>query len=273
MTFLIQYPVVPAILAALVACLWLQRSHPGKHADWFTVAAVFILPMNMLAQALVYAMSRYRPAKLDLYAFQIDAWFGQPSFAMGRFLLHHAWLRNLSSVTYSLLPAALLACFGLYLYLRSADEARDLACIFAANWFVLPGIYWIVPICGPLFAFPQFPTAPGVVIAHTVAIAAPPNGMPSGHFACALLILWFLRHWWWGRSAGAIFAALTAVATLGSGQHYLIDLIASVPYTAGVLWAGAKGSITIRRCFRSRNEPMAGLPGATKTHLHLTPGL
>lgn len=56
------------------------------------------------------------------------------------------------------------------------------------------------------------------------------------HFAWAITIAWnvrngFLRVGLWS------YAAVTAVATLALRQHYLIDLIAALPYAVAVQWA------------------------------------
>jgi hypothetical protein len=48
--------------------------------------------------------------------------------------------------------------------------------------------------------------------------------------------LWLLRHWKAGRIFGAVFLALTILATLGLGEHYIFDLFCAVPYAAIVLW-------------------------------------
>jgi membrane-associated phospholipid phosphatase len=52
----------------------------------------------------------------------------------------------------------------------------------------------------------------------------------------ALLIFWFLMPWPWGRAIGGIYLGLMVLATLGSGQHYLFDLICAVPYATLVIW-------------------------------------
>ena len=61
------------------------------------------------------------------------------------------------------------------------------------------------------------------------------NCVPSLHFA------WVLLLWWYSpkslRAASALFAALTGVATLALGEHYVIDLVAAIPFTAAVCWA------------------------------------
>jgi len=57
------------------------------------------------------------------------------------------------------------------------------------------------------------------------------NAMPSMHMTWALLVWWSA----WeltplARFIASCFAALTFLATLGFGEHYLVDLIVAVPF-------------------------------------------
>jgi hypothetical protein len=64
------------------------------------------------------------------------------------------------------------------------------------------------------------------------------NTTPSGHFGWALLMFWFASRYGGKplRIAAGLFAAAIAIATLVTGEHYIIDLVLSVPFGAGV-WA------------------------------------
>ena len=93
--------------------------------------------------------------------------------------------------------------------------------------------------CWILFAlFPAM--GPRSYSAHL--LSSPRNCMPSMHLSWALLIALnaratCLRVFLW------IFAALTALATIVTGEHYLIDLIAAVPYTLAVQWLATRHSL------------------------------
>ncbi len=55
--------------------------------------------------------------------------------------------------------------------------------------------------------------------------------MPSLHMAWALLVWWYSRGLsWWERSIALLFLVFTLLATLGTGEHYLIDLIVAFPF-------------------------------------------
>lgn len=62
-------------------------------------------------------------------------------------------------------------------------------------------------------------------------LSCAPNAMPSLHLAGALLIWWNCGASRWGRVLAAVYLVLTVVATLGFGEHYVVDLIVAVPYS------------------------------------------
>ena len=76
---------------------------------------------------------------------------------------------------------------------------------------------------------PQVRALPGV----------PLNASPSGHVAWVLLMFWFAGRY--GNKAvrvlTGVYMALTCVATLGMGEHYVIDLVLAVPFARSI-WAG-----------------------------------
>jgi hypothetical protein len=97
-------------------------------------------------------------------------------------------------------------------------------------------LYQICPASGPTFAFGSaFPfSPPSDVAAQAKPLGAfPRNAAPSVHIAWTLLLMWNLPSRQALVRAGAfLFLILTALATLGLGEHYLIDLVLAVPLAA-----------------------------------------
>jgi hypothetical protein len=62
-----------------------------------------------------------------------------------------------------------------------------------------------------------------------------PNAFPSLHLATALLMVQFARGKFW-RGLSLVFLGATALATLTTGEHYVIDLVVAVPF-ACFAWA------------------------------------
>jgi hypothetical protein len=82
---------------------------------------------------------------------------------------------------------------------------------------------------GAVLAVPCYMILPAVGPAHVGDPRAVPNCMPSMHMTWSLLIFTSLR----GRAkwpAGA-YAAIMALATIATGEHYMPDLIAALPWT------------------------------------------
>jgi hypothetical protein len=83
-----------------------------------------------------------------------------------------------------------------------------------------------------------------------VAAGIPRNAIPSLHMAWVILLFWNTK----GlakklRIFMAVYLVLTAVATLGMGEHYFVDLVAGVPFALfvqAVVWPGNKPSLRVR---------------------------
>jgi len=78
------------------------------------------------------------------------------------------------------------------------------------------------------------------------------NAMPSLHFSWALLLLLNipkkLKH---ARAFFMAYCFLTVVATLGTGEHYFVDLIAALPFVAMVQAIGLRMSLPGAKGFLS----------------------
>lgn len=170
------------------------------------------------------------PRKLDFYLFTFDSSLGfQASFAAGRLFLAWKPLIYAEAMVYNSLGLA----FGV-LYAAHANHTRKLPVnilkLLMLNPVVGFSLYFLYPAAGPKYAFPSFPTLPDAVQPAAAFIAGAPNCMPSLHLAGALLIFWLARPWKWLRATAAVYLAMTALATLGFGEHYLVDLVVAVPY-------------------------------------------
>jgi hypothetical protein len=99
--------------------------------------------------------------------------------------------------------------------------------------------YNLFPATGPIHLFAgNFPFHPLTIeqaarlAAEPIVILAPRNAIPSLHMAWVLLAWWYSRGLsWWSRGIVLAFVVFTALATLGTGEHYFIDLIVAFPFT------------------------------------------
>lgn len=245
---LIQYPEFLICGIAFLACAaWLAWQPYCEKAGLLTAACLFGIIGPPVANMILLALSSMRPLGVDHYIFAVDGLLRfQPSFWIGMLLEDHKWLRAMSAFAYNALPAVYVGVFALYIFRRPVGEGRCVALTFVTNLFAAIPIYLLFPCYGPRAAFRSFPRLPHWHVAmQRAAIIGTPNAIPSVHFSSALLILWFLWNWRSGRVFGVIFAVLTILATLGSGEHYLFDLVAAVPYTGAIIAITQRGRRSI----------------------------
>lgn len=239
--------VVGFLLILAVVWRWFAAPADARRSEYILLIAIFALVLSPAAQAAADSLSGLRPMKMDLYAYVADGYLGQPSFVLGRLVAPHTWAKVLLNQVYGLLPIGVILTLAAHILRRSAGVS-SMVWAFVINLAAAPVIYLLLPVCGPKFAFPMFPAEPGHVLPQMVHIAAAPNGIPSVHMSTVLLILWFSRKSRAGLIAAVMYLLLMIAATLASGQHYAVDLLAAVPYAAGVVW------LANRSWFRSRAE-------------------
>lgn len=235
-----------AVLILWAAWRWFVVPEDARRSEYVLLVGIFALILAPAAQAVANSLSHPRPMKMDLYVYALDAYLGEPAFVLGRMVAPHTWAKVLLNEVYGLLPMAAIGVLTWHILRGSAGVSRMVSA-FMLNLALAPVFYLLLPVCGPKFAFPAFPLAPGVVVPHLVPIDAAPNGMPSIHMSTTLLVAWFSRKSPVALALAGLYVALMAMATLASGQHYGVDLLAAVPYSAGILWlVKARRSGTVR---------------------------
>jgi hypothetical protein len=176
-----------------------------------------------------------------------------PSWVIGRMFVDHNWLRSACGYVYNSLPLGLAICLAFQWQDRKRKiwyplDLRWLSVTLGCVGFLL---YQICPAAGPVYLFPQqfplvVPNLDWIVAAPGWIGEVPRNGMPSLHLAWTMLLFWNVRHRaWWISTAAAIYVMLTALATLGLGEHYLVDLMVAVPVglTIQALWLRTRGTL------------------------------
>ncbi|WP_432520063.1 phosphatase PAP2 family protein [Kineococcus sp. SYSU DK006] len=150
------------------------------------------------------------------------------------------------------------------------------------NWALGTASYYLLPALGPIYADPAaYADLPATEVSalqeslmtSRVIVLADPFGTDRIHgiaaFASlhvsivltAALVAHAMRLWKPLRVAMWCFVALTAVATIYFGWHYLLDLVGAVVIAAASVWIGAWGTGAWRRPVTG---PPAG-PGVAST--------
>jgi hypothetical protein len=236
------------------------------------VACCFFVGFLYVAAPVLYHAEQMQPVTLDLYLVSFDGSLGfQPSFLMGRYYAGLPWLRFLGLLAYSGLPLALALA---YVENLRANRQRSIAVGLGIFYLGFIGIlaYNLFPGTGPVHVFgPLFPNHPlAMDQARTLPLSPIPvkgsrNAIPSLHMA------WILWCWWWAyqlkpwaKAILAGFLVFTVVATLGTGEHYFIDLVVAFPFTLMVL-----GAFGLALGWRSPERLMALFGGLAATLLWL----
>jgi hypothetical protein len=190
----------------------------------------------LLIAVILNLTTKLHPTTFDLYLYAADAGYGLPICAwVGRFVASSSMLLHTCSLVYESLP---LAVSLVYAYERSGRRPVPVRVLpaFIGGGAAAYVLYNLLPATGPHYvfgqAFPnQLPAAAGIA-SHLVAVGeAARNAIPSMHLACALLIFWACRQLpGWVKAAAAAYLVLTILATLGFGEHYVVDLVVGVPY-------------------------------------------
>ena len=190
---------------------------------------------------LLTAAAAGTPQTFDTVLTAIDqSLAGNVSFSTGRLLEAHDIVHALVLIAYDAAPVMVMLAAAFRWRRFGARDATSLplaAALAAASGVIL---YRLVPAAGPVYRWgPSFPSllplADLALVPSPVDIGAFRNAMPSLHFAGALFVAW--GTWdlgWLRRLFGLGFLALTALATLGTGQHYLVDLVVAVPFALAV---------------------------------------
>ncbi|MFO0735778.1 MAG: fused MFS/spermidine synthase [Labilithrix sp.] len=216
----------------------------------------------------LYALVAFLPLDLSvlLHPYTLDApllaiegtvFGGQPSFAIGRAVAEQDALHLLASFVYVELPVVATI---VYVLERRAGRKADLQISFLVAGLLGIALYHAAPAAGPSSYWQMYPQhVPPLARAfdelRDVADTRYRNCLPSLHTTWALLVVWHARSL--GRAAQVAFAAWAGaivLAMLGLGEHYLIDVVVSVPFAVAVRaltsrgparWAALAGSAAL----------------------------
>lgn len=224
--------------------VWSEGKSRSNALALLAPALVLIFFIYGCARVLQFT-SGVNPLTDDAWLYAFDGTLGfQPSFLMGRLMYDSVLLTRSVLLTYLSLPFAMAVLCAWQIPLGETRIKWHMLTVLllagAGGWV----LYNIVPGTGPIYAFAHdFPTRsiaykdlPAFVLQKmSLPTSIPRNAMPSLHVGWALLLWWNSRKFPATLRAGMLlFLLLTVVATLGTGQHYLVDLVVSLPFALTV---------------------------------------
>jgi hypothetical protein len=261
-----------AALAVLGARTVWAEGEERKLLLYAFLPAVLFVGSEWTATTLLDITERLHPKTFDLFLVSFDSSLRvQFSFLMGQAFWTWPWLRFFCLVIYIALPLPLALVYAAHLRGKKENAfAVMLAFLVTGPLGVL--CYNMVPaigpahLFGPAFPFHPLPTADAMRI-HVIPIltTGPRNAMPSLHLAWVLLVWWNSRGLArWIRAIAMTFVILTAMATIGTGEHYFVDLVVAFPFSLMV-----QALCTYSLPFRSGERKTAFLFGTFVTLIWL----
>jgi len=215
---------------------------------------VLFVASEYMASSLLAFTERLHPKTFDLYLYSVDCSLRmQFSFLVGQVFARHLWFRFAALLFYIALPLPLALVYAAHLR-RKQGHALPVMLAFLVTGPLGVLYYNLVPAAGPVHIFgANFPWHPlstsqaMQLILETVPVRGARNAIPSLHMAWVLLIWWNSKGL--SRSVRAIafaFVAFTVLATLGTGEHYFVDLVVAFPF-ALMVQAGCQYALPLQR--------------------------
>ena len=183
------------------------------------------LPMFVLITAFANGeIVQFTPRIYDSLLLKAD--FGT-SAALRSWVSAHSLIARTVGISYEALPLVVVLAIAAS---SGRDRIRLLWSLCLAAVLAIP-CYLLFPAVGPV---------------HVSQLSSPRNCMPSLHLTWAAL-LWINARPGSLRGFFLVFIGITALATLATGEHYVLDLIAAVPFTCLVQWLSIVASRRIER--------------------------
>ncbi len=215
-TLLVGISLTPIPLLLIAGSLfrrnWQQRIEDVRTALVFGVYTSFAA----IVQALIV---RHTPSTMDPQLLAADMRLGFPTLDIWHWVVRHYLVFNLLALVYVMLPSMIALT-----WLIEQDKIVRTACVIAGVFCFIGYAYF--PAVGPYHYNWSI----------QLASSTPRNCWPSMHLTWALLLPMMARD---RRLKVALwlYAPLVAVATIGVGEHYFVDLLAAVPYSLAVFRA------------------------------------
>lgn len=226
-------------LAVLGARTIWAKAEERRFLIYGFVPAVLFVASEWTASYLLDITETLHPKTFDVLLYSFDSSLRvQISFLAGQFLLKNLWLRTASLAIYIALPLPLALVYASQLR-RQKEKALAVMIAFLATGPIGVLCYNMLPACGPVHlfgaAFPWHPlsTADAMQLSVVpVLMKGARNAIPSLHMTWVLLVWWNSRGLArWIRGIAMLFVVLTVLATLGTGEHYFIDLVVAFPFS------------------------------------------
>jgi hypothetical protein len=228
---------VNSLLLVALRAIWSD----GERRKLFLLAflpSLLFVTSEWFASNMLGLTERLHPKTLDLYLYFFDGSLGvQLPFLMGQAFASWPWFKIVGELFYLGLPIPIALVYSGQL-VRVRERAIPTMAAFLLTGPAGILFYNLFPATGPIHllgaGFPWRPLDLDIlrrVVLEPVALGGPRNAIPSLHMGWVLLCWWCSGGLsWWERSITILFVLFTFCATMGSGEHYFIDLVVAYPF-------------------------------------------
>jgi hypothetical protein len=221
---LLLNPAIVGIVALFLSVVWMLRDQKDRTRPLLVFALTINLFFGFLLTVFMSREGGLLPWKYDRVLYAMDATLGIPAAPIAR-LLSGAWRIPLIVVYQLMVP--MMICWFLVTQYRKVRGSIVLA--YVGELVAGPLLYALLPACGPIYAFGAQWLNPPRVQTDLVKLAAMPNAFPSLHVGTALVFVFFAPGKAW-RLVALAFLFATGMATLSTGEHYVIDLVGGLAF-------------------------------------------
>jgi len=217
-------PSILSMIFLIMAVVWMLRDERDRTRPLLVIAMVLNMFYGFLLDFVMGKENGLVPWKYDYVLARFDAALGISAAAVASHLQGGA--RWPLQIVYWLMVPMMVAWF---VVARRSRLTGSLVLAYVTEMLAGPTLYAIVPACGPLYAFKARWLNPPVVAPGLIRMSGSPNAFPSLHLATAMIFVLFSR----GpisRFFSLAFLGATVLATLSTGEHYVIDLVAGLAF-------------------------------------------
>jgi PAP2 superfamily len=217
-------PAIIGIAALFLSVVWMLRNQADKTRPMLVFALAINLFFGLLLTVFMSREGSLLPFKFDYVLAALDGALGVSAGSIAR-PLEGFWRIPLIVVYQLMVP--MMICW--YFVTRSGNPRASIVLAYIAELIAAPILYAILPACGPIYAFGAHWLHPPQVQATAIRLVGMPNAFPSLHFGTAFVFVLLAPGKLW-RAVSLAFLAATGLATLSTGEHYVIDLVAGLAF-------------------------------------------
>jgi PAP2 superfamily len=228
---------IASMLVLGLRAIW--SSGPGHQQIILAfVPALLFVCSDWASTVLLRWTERAHPDVLDLSLLSFDSSLRVLfEFLLGQAYAMWPWFKVAGLVFYIGLPMVIALVYAGQL-LRDKMQALSAMIAFLITGPIGVIFYNLFPAVGPIHLFARrFPWSPlsadelARLVVKPIPLAGLRNCMPSLHMGWVLLAWWYSKGLsWWERGIAMLFVVFTVFATLGTGEHYAVDLVVAFPF-------------------------------------------